>query len=89
MADELMIDDDVPRPPRGKRGPGKYPWPKLAPGQSFLVPCGRTPQDLSITHSNVRSAAFRYGKRHGMTFQTATRRESVDGERGIRVWRIE
>jgi hypothetical protein len=89
MADELKIEDGVPAPPPGKRGPTKYPWNKMAPGQSFLVECGRTAEDLTLTSATVRAAANRYGRKHGMRFQTATRRERVDGERGVRVWRIE
>lgn len=57
---------------RSPKRPMKYPWPKMKVGDSFFA---------DIEPDALRAAAYKYGKRHGLTFIVRK-----DGE-GARAWR--
>ena len=73
----IKVETGIPMPETTDRV-AKYPWSKMAPGDSFLVSC--KPGDNKS--GAVRSAANVYGTRHQMKFSI----RKVDG--GVRVWRI-
>ena len=72
------IEKGVPLPElNGANQPIKYPWEKLAVGDSFLVPAG------TVQRSSVHAATARANRAHpDRRFIT----RAVDG--GTRVWRI-
>jgi hypothetical protein len=73
---EIPIQSDVPIPPPGNK---LYPWAKMEVGDSFAVP-------LSFG-DRVKSAAWYYGKKHGVKFRTA---QVIEGDSlVVRIWRIE
>lgn len=69
---EFVIEKDVPLAPHGNC---RYPFGQLEVGDSFALPI-----DIA---NKVRTAAFSYGKAHGMKF--AVRKQGDHA----RVWRIE
>ena len=71
----FKIEKKVPQPASRVSGESKYPFSKMAVGDSFA--CDR------IVLDRVRVAAFNYGKRHNMKFMTHRQGD------GARVWRIE
>lgn len=69
----VEIESGVPLPPpRGGRS--RYPFAKMAPGDSFFV---------EADQRHVAAAASEYGKAHGWRFAT----RKVAG--GTRCWRTE
>lgn len=67
---------EMPRP----NGRDKYPWKKMKPGGSFLVPCGNF-ETLELMHS-LTSCARNAEKKTGSKFAM----RKVEG--GVRVWRL-
>lgn len=68
-----VIDKGIPIP---KERPAalKYPFDKMRVGDSFSVP--------ALDRNLVSSAAYHYGRRHGMSFTVRT------SSKEQRVWRI-
>lgn len=76
---EFPIEDNVPLPPWVKIR-DKYPWTKLQPGQSFLVPCEvKNVDKLMNSLTSCRGHAERK-----LNWQFALRRTN----KGVRVWRV-
>ena len=79
---DIKIEENIPLPTKalGPRGSGtsKYQFDQLNVGMSVFIP-GNT--DSRGFCSNVRNAAFAYGKRHSKKFTCSI----TDG--GMRVWR--
>lgn len=74
--DDIPIDDGIPMPARRRGVDPKYPFGKLAVGQSFFV---------AAAARNVRSAARLYGIAHNKSFQSRLVNEG--GKAGVRIWR--
>jgi hypothetical protein len=68
--EEFPIEDGIPKDPQ------LYPFDKMKPGQSFLVP-------NSAQGEHARAAAARYAKKHGGRFSSRTT------EQGVRIFRDE
>jgi hypothetical protein len=71
---EMHFETHIPIPPAR---PGKYPFPKLQPGESVLYPC----TDSADRHK-ARKAAYRIAEYNGWKITARSMPE------GIRVWRI-
>lgn len=78
---EIRKGLEMPARRGGKGCPPRYPWDKMQPGDSFLVPWDSTKTKLRQNASLSSQANFA-GKKYGMKF--ATRRE----EGGVSIWRI-
>jgi hypothetical protein len=84
----ITIEKGVPIPERSNRKPfnaSRYPWRQMAVGDSFLFPW--TKGNLRYTYSRAQ-AAVRY--RHltqGEKYDV--RAVDENGERVIRIWRVE
>ena len=72
---KIDIDTDIPVPDKSS-GTTKYPFNKMKPGNSILVP----PE----MQERVASAARAYAMKHNLKFTT---RKQPDGSR--RIWRTE
>lgn len=77
---EIKIQSGVPISNRkgGAGRPSKYPFSQMLIGQSFWV---------SESRRSVGSAALIHGKTYNRKF--ITRAETINGVKGIRVWRVE
>lgn len=81
----ITIDKGVPVPERVQLGDiryRKYPLNKLEVGDSFAAPSTSRKEDTAI-----RASAFSYGKKYGRVYRTRACEEN--GQRVIRVWRVE
>lgn len=77
---EIKIEHNIPRPESLSEGKLlKYPFNKMAVGESFRVPLEDDP-----TGTKTRSAASGYHRRH----RDYRFRVSADRESGWRVWRV-
>lgn len=72
----IEIEKNVPMPIKRRRK-SDFPLEKMNVGDSFVF-VGQA--------SKPRQAATKYGKKSGKVF--ATRKESINGFEGVRVWRI-
>lgn len=73
------IESGVPIPPK-QDNRCKYPWSKLAEGDSFLVPLGDEGEEVLL--KRMRHAVWMRNHRHHSRYHC----EAVDG--GVRVWRV-
>ena len=73
---EYKIEKDVPTPPANR---SKYPWRKMAVGDSFFAP--------AALQRVIGSNASRVGKKLGRKYVTRVMTEN--GIEGVRVWRVE
>jgi hypothetical protein len=83
---KIQIDKDVPMPPPTDGRPRKYPFPDMAPGDSFAVPLAgemRDGEDHAVL--KLRSAVTQHTRRHGGKFTVRTDREAGEA----RCWRVE
>jgi hypothetical protein len=74
----LVIESNIPIPPRGDGSRETYPFSKMAVGDSFFAP-GATTQKLAGSFSTQR-------RRYGRKFSVRTLTEN--GVKGVRVWRV-
>lgn len=68
--DDFRVEKSISLPPKR----AKYPFWEMSVGDSFWSP-----------NNVARSAAYGYGKAHGMAF--VCRSEVKDGVTGVRIWR--
>lgn len=69
----IKVDKGIPAPERENGRPCKYPWRLMNVGDSFFVP-----GNASGLHSTAKHCGI----------GIVTRVETVNGEKGVRVWRI-
>ena len=69
---------ELPAKPKGGHG-AKYPFAKMEPGQSFLLP---TDSVNNVSNSAAKAASY-WGSKLGRKFTT----RRVEG--GVRVWRVQ
>lgn len=78
------IEDGVPIPPaRGgsHRRTTDYPWPDMSPGQSVWFMA-----EMESDAANIRSNARQWTRLNRPHLRTVSRRERVNGVRGVRIW---
>jgi len=75
---EFAIASGLPIPETRQGAPCKYPWDKLAVGDSFFIP-GKTSQTISPARQSAE---------HTRGTKYASRTVEENGVRGVRVWRI-
>ena len=61
-----------------------YPWKTMEVGDSFLYP-RRPDKDMASLRRDVASHASRTGRKIGRKFSL----RNLEGEDGVRVWRVE
>ena len=83
----IEIDKHLPPPPPTTGRPFKYPFPKMAVGDSFAVPLegvnNTKGEDMAAVR--LRSNAIRYARARGGKFTVRTDREAGEA----RCWRVE
>ena len=80
---DIKIDKGVPIPPPFI-GVARYPWRTMEIGDSFLYPL-RPGKEMQALRRDASAHAASTGKRIGRKFRLRT----LEGEAGVRVWRIE
>lgn len=83
MAIEVQIEKNIPVPAQ-LGGSTKYPFRRMAVGDSFFVHC-ETEDRLVSVRQRIAQASHQCGKRHNMRFSTRTVRADLTG---VRCWRI-
>lgn len=82
MTTGFKIESGVPLPERGAHL-SKYPFDKMLPGDSFLVPCGDN------VRSGMRQTLAGQAQQYKILFGSRKMKWSVRGvEDGVRVWRL-
>lgn len=81
------IDKHLPTPPPADGRPRKYPFPDMAPGDSFAVALSgtNTAKGEDTAAVKLRASAIRYARTHGGKFTVRTDREAGEA----RCWRVE
>ena len=81
------IDKHLPTPPPADGRPRKYPFPDMAPGDSFAVPLAGedTHKSEDLTAVRLRASAIRYARMNGGKFTVRTDRQAGEA----RCWRVE
>jgi hypothetical protein len=75
---EFQVEKGVPAPEERGRNATLYPWREMEVGDSFFA-AGKTSQKL-------QSAAWHW-RHNGWKF--VARKETKDGVKGARIWRVE
>jgi hypothetical protein len=83
MQTEYILESGVPIPPT-KQG-ARYPFDKMAIGQSFFVPAGGKP--LSRVQSLLIVSARQWKMQTGTKATFITRQDKEHG--GVRIWRTQ
>ncbi len=87
----IAVDQNIPLPPRNlgllpgkaKHWAPKYPWRKMQPGDSFVIPSQPDVWHAQRKASNLIASRHKIG-RERYTMRTITE----SGARVIRIWRV-